>query len=390
MRHFSILASADHHWCVTSPRHAECLRIHRWMVQEARLRKPDVAISCGDLYEGVSTPADREAVAEWVTAMADICPLVVAKGNHDRPLDLSSLRRLRTRYPVHVVESWEVVHVGDAAIGVVAWPNRASLAAMLPGASAETLDEATGDAFRKVLGGIGDSLATHEGPRILAGHWQIDGAVTSTGQPLVGGGMRIGLADLALAQADIVLSGHIHKPQEWVHGGTEIVMCGSPFRTAFGEVEEKSVVRARWEHWDGEVTEPGARRWALESWSRVPTPATPMLLFTAAWRPETGMLSFEGETAPVGGAEVRLRYTAGADQRSQAKAFAEKLREAWLVAGALHVKVEEEVVPVTRARAPEVARASTLEEQLAAYWTARGVAVDPARARRIFTKLGEI
>ncbi|HEY2509471.1 MAG TPA: metallophosphoesterase [Polyangiaceae bacterium] len=391
MKSFSLLGSADHHWKRLGSRFAECQRIHAWTVEQTRLRAPDVFVSAGDLYEENSTPADREATADWVTAITETCPFVIAKGNHDRDLDLAYLRRLRTKFPVHVVESCGIVHIGPAAIAVVAWPNRSSLAAMLPGANAEQLDDATGDALRNVLSMLGAELAAHDGPRVLVGHFQIDGAVTSVGQPLIGGGMRLGLADLALARADIALCGHIHRPQAWTHGGTEIVMCGSPFRTAFGEVEEKSIVSARWEHWDGEVTEPGGCRWALEGWDRLPTPSTPMLLLSGRWEGDGRGLVLDDETAAcVAGAEVRFRYQVASDQQAIARAEAAKLREAWLVAGAVRVEVEKEVVPVVRARAPEVSRVATLPEQLDIHWASRGITLDPTRRARLHQKLGEL
>src|SRR5690606_10190933 len=72
------------------------------------------------------------------------------------------------------------------------------------------------------------------------------------------------------------------------------------------------------------------------------------------------------------GAEVRLRYHVAAAHREAARAAALELRDRLLDAGALSVKVEEELVVETRARTLAVAQAPTLAEKLDALWSARG------------------
>ena len=78
-----IVASGDHHFDEHSPRWAECLRIHRWMADEVRRRKPDLFLSGGDIYERASTPVERSAVAEWLTVLAETCPVIIAKGKYE-------------------------------------------------------------------------------------------------------------------------------------------------------------------------------------------------------------------------------------------------------------------------------------------------------------------
>jgi hypothetical protein len=51
--------------------------------------------------------------------------------------------------------------------------------------------------------------------------------------------------------------------------------------------------------------------------------------------------------------------------------------------GAVSVKVEEVVRPTSKARAPEVASAGSLDQKLAAYWTARGELPEKADRDRI-------
>jgi hypothetical protein len=57
--------------------------------------------------------------------------------------------------------------------------------------------------------------------------------------------------------------------------------------------------------------------------------------------------------------------------------------------GAVSVQVEEVVTPTTRARAPEIAAATTLREKVETLWTVQGF--DPGvRRQSLLAKLGQI
>lgn len=380
-----IIASGDHHFD-EHRKLAECVRIHAWIADLVRREQPDVFCSGGDIYERASTPAEREAVAEWLTAVAEVCPIVIAKGNHDRPLDAYWLRRLRTRHPV-IVEERAAVHViAGAAIATVAWPSRSALATMAGGDGAGT-EAAARDALAAVLRGLGSELAAHDGPRVLLGHFMIDGSKTSTGQELLGAEMNVSLADLALAGADVVLASHIHLAQSWEIDGRPVLMCGSPLRQNFGEMEEKSVVLLEWEARD------------LVRVERVPTPATPMVHVDATWTRDVsvdggavceGALVLAGGEPVVSGAEVRLRVHVSADHREAARRAAQEVADHYRERGAISVKVEEQVIASTRARTPEVAAAKTLADKLAALWESRNDVPDPVRRDALVRKLGEL
>lgn len=371
-----ILASGDHHFSEHS-RFAECKRVHQWMVEEVRRRKPAAFLSGGDIYESASTPLERAAVAEWLTAIAEVCPIVLSRGNHDRPFELGLLRRLRTKHPIIVEERCGVHYVGGAAIAVLAWPERATLLAQL--GSAADADMAAGDALRAVLRGLGAELAAYDGPKVLLTHCMLDGSKTSLGQPLIGASMNVGLADLALSNADFVIASHVHMPQEYYYGNTQFLYAGSPFRTAFGEVEQKSIV---------ELTL-GNEGTAL--WERIPTPATPMLLGEDEWRDGEWLCGWTGlDPDQASGAEIRLRWRVPSDQREEARRAVMQVRDDLLSRSAVSVKLDEVVIAVTRARAPQISAAKTLREKLDVLWTARNDVPDAARRERLLSKLAQV
>lgn len=394
----TIFAISDTHICATSPRWPECQRVLGWFANLA-LSGADLVIHCGDLYDRASTPVDRAFAASWLMRIASACPVIVVRGNHDVSRDLEILAALSSEHPIHVCEQPTVIVEAGVVVQCLPWPRVAELAART-GATGADLDERAREALRDVLRGLEcDARSLREGahrdsspdaPVILATHALITGAITSHGQPLVGGELALGLADLALAEADVMIAGHIHAPQQWDHGGKRIAYCGSPFATAFGEHEGKSVVRLGVED-DGRV-----------SFSRIVTPAQRMIdvraevadpardpsAFGLGDLPSGPVFAHDGHRIDVAGHQVRLRYVVEAGCRELARAEAAKLRDGWLAAGAERVVVEPEVLVASTARAPEIARATTVREQLESMWVARSDR--PPDADGVLSALAEI
>lgn len=371
---------ADSHFDEHS-RFEETVRIHTWIARDMAERGVDLVLHGGDLYERKSTPRERLAAAAWLTSVAELRPVVIMRGNHDAVGDLALLGKLDTRHPIIVEEGAAVHVVAGVAVGCLAWPRRSELLAQAE--SHASAEDAARVALQNVVRGLGLEMGEHAGPRVLLAHAMVRGSVTSTGQPLVGCDMELGIEDLDLASADLVALGHIHKAQEWdistVAGlSRPVVYPGSPRRSNFGELEAKGYVVATFD---------GSR---LVSVERVETPATSMIHVEANVQELAGYWTLVADDAPeddaVLGAEVRLRYHVDADRREAGQRLAAHRKTELERAGAVHVQVEEVVIPTTRARAPEVAAAPGLAEKLAAYWEARGTTPTEDRARELVRK----
>lgn len=358
-----LLATGDNHF-FRRRRFAECVRVHAWMVELARDAKIDIFLSGGDMYEEGSDPLEREAVAEWVTAMAEVAPGLVVRGNHDIPRDVDLLRRLRTKHSVTVEEGAGVHLIAGAAIAAIAWPERAALLAAA--GSIEGTEALVREALQHVFRGLGAQLAQHDGPRLGLGHLMVDGSIASTNQPLLGLPINVSLAELALLNAHLGIVSHIHRAQRFDAFGVPWLYAGAPYRTDQSQTEPKSVVLAEFE---------GQRLVKLQE---VETPATPMAHLNAGWDAASGELKLE-QHGNLEGHEIRIRYNVAPDQQEQAKAFADGLERRLLGAGVKAVKMEPTVIAQTRARAPEVAAASALPEKLEAHW--RAVGFDPGDRR---------
>ena len=184
---------ADSHFDEAS-RFEECQRLHAWIADDMAARGVDVVLHGGDLYERRSTPAERRAASDWLRVVADRCPVVIVRGNHDAIGDLPLLAKLRTRHPIVVEEAAALHVVAGVAVAAVAWPRKAELLAALGRpVSHEEAGAVAAEALRGVLTGLGDELVQHACPRVLLMHAMVGGSITSTGQPLVGCDMELGL-----------------------------------------------------------------------------------------------------------------------------------------------------------------------------------------------------
>jgi DNA repair protein SbcD/Mre11 len=419
---------ADSHFDTTS-RFEECVRIHEWIADDIRKRGVQLLLHAGDVFERKSNPVERNAVAEWLTNVAEHCPVVIVRGNHDVVGDLAIFGKLEARHPITVVEDARVVDayprdVTQCAVLVacVSWPRKAELLARMIELRAEIakergedgpalppteeIQDVAGDMLRSVLRGLGAQMRVeNEGdPKILLMHAMVCGSVTSTGQPLVGCDMEVGLEDLGLVDADFYALGHIHKGQEWSWNSRPIIYPGSPRRTAFGELEEKDYLIVEFTPIEEEVNAvmTATTRWDVRV-ERVPTPCAPMLLLEGdyveavggevkefVWRTPVPLADPPFVAEKLAGAEIRLRYHVPADKRPAAKLLANTLADTYRTVGAVDVKVEEVVIPTTMARAPAIARAVTLEEKLQLYWDARDFNPSTERAEALLTKLHQL
>lgn len=373
---------ADSHFDEHS-RFEETVRIHDWIARDMAERGVDLVLHAGDVFERKSTPKERLAVAAWLWRVAELRPVVIVRGNHDAVGDLALQGKLQARHPIVVEEAAAVHVVAGVAVGCLAWPRRSELLAQAE--SHASAEDAARLALQNVVRGLGLEMARHAGPRVLLAHAMVRGSVTSTGQPLVGCDMELGLEDLSLADAHLVALGHVHMGQAWeTADGAPVVYPGSPRRSNFGELEAKGYLVVEF---DAE----GADEVRV---TRVETPATPMLHVTGAMAdgecPETGepirVLMLDDVPQELAGAEVRFRYSVPADERERARILADGWKTTFEFDGAVHVQVEEVVIPTTRARAPEVAAAPGLAEKLVAYWEARSTTPTEDRARELVRK----
>lgn len=384
-------------------------RILDFFADDIAERKVDLVIHTGDVFDKLSKALERLRFARFIQRCAETAPVVVVRGNHDAPADLAIFDSsyLRTGHPVIIEEAANVHELEKFLVAGVAWPKKAWMMA-----GTDYTDERA--ALQDILRGIGDkwkhaaapmpgTLVTHK-PRILAMHGMISGAKTSLGQPLVGCDMEVALDDLALADADLVLLGHIHLPQGFGPvNGAQVLYTGSSRRTAYGEKEEKSYVLAEFTEYEPPDTNIAAdpeqahlvwtnkhRDWTVNC-QRIRMPTTPMIMLDATYSDNKIVVDTPEAYSDIVGADVRLRYRCTAETREAARAAAERTRDEMLANhSAQNVTIDEQLTVVSTARVPEVAHATSLQDKLRMLRKARGETLPAEEEARLDSKVVEL
>jgi len=371
----SVLFLGDSHFDEGS-RFGECIAVHDRIADIARDHSVDLVVHCGDVFEGPRTAslAERAAFRAWAQRITETATLVAIRGNHDPRGELAEMAEFLPKF--RAIEQSDVLFLPygsegrTIALAGIAWPNRAQLLATAP--SRADGEASLAEALRSLFLGMRTELDAHQGPKFAAAHAMVRGSLTSAGQPLVGCDVEIGAEDLALLGVELVVLGHIHKSQEFCVGGTEILYTGSPRRTAFGEVEEKTVLIADFSD-DGLI---GTRH--------IPTGARPMVLIDGTLDdPKTGGVV-------VADADVRIRITCDAGQQIEAEQVARAGAALCMEGGAHSVKTEIVVRPETTARAPEVAEAPSLAAKLGVLWKARNATPEGDEREALTAMIAEI
>jgi exonuclease SbcD len=348
----------------------EQAEILRWIGDDALNVGAELLVCAGDIYDSVSTPRERQVMTQVVTAWSRLMPVVIVRGNHDRPADLYPLGRLRTDNPVVVCEyrphAFTIAgRSGDpVGVAVLPWPRKDQLVARAPDASALEIDAAITAGLRAILSGLNLELAETQGPKILVGHVELGGAMLDSGQPVAARcDVKISEGDLLGVEAYYYALGHIHAHQVI---GDRLCYAGSPRQCTFGEDNRKGYCLVNVgedpptiEHRRG----PGRELMTLESLDEL-------------------------ASAKVDGKAVRIVYeTTDAECAADGRKAGE-LRTMLLESGAHSVKLDPRVTTTTRVRSEEIKTARTTAERLDAYWAANGSR--PDRAHAMLEKLRQL
>lgn len=372
---------------------ADWRRVLWVFIEQARAHQVDLILIPGDLFERKSSPAERNAMADFLLEAAErVAPIYIVPGNHDAEGDLEIYGRLDADSFVEILER-PTVEPGSAsryvigqttvatpgervAVLALPWFTKRHLAALCPAeaGTAETT-EATIQAAQGLLAMIraeADHCRQQGMIPLLVAHVQVAGSEVSTGQTLIGQTVELAPGALRDAGCEYVALGHIHKRQAWYDG--RVAYSGSPRRCNFGEPEAKG--------WNL-VTIEGGRFAGCEF---VELPARRVVLLEADWSEGVGTL--RATSGEVEGALVRFRCRVR--PRDLHLVDSEQIERDLRRLGAATAKCEIVVEHETRARCAGVAEAESVWEKLLAYWEAKGVELEPAQATRLEAKVAEL
>lgn len=323
--------------------------------------KGGTLVVAGDIFDGASSPAERNAAIEIFTTWADAAPVVAVRGNHDRPGDVAFLSKLRAKNRIHVTEGFEFLDTPECLFVLMGWPSRGRVAAWLPEADRISVDAAATGAVRMLFAGAKVRAQSAEKPVVFVGHVELGSATMDSGQPIAGrADIAIGEDDLLEMGADVYLLGHIHKRQIL---RDKLVYPGSPRQMSFGEGVGHGYVT--WEPG-------GAPRF-------VDIDSPKFVTVDAEWIDDK--MEYDN-TSPGIDDHVRLCYEVHESDRAQAYEAASK----W-AAGYTHCKIDPTVTTEAHVRSETIRIAKTPAEKLESYWSSKQ---RPERAVQILAKLNEV
>ncbi|MNK92670.1 Nuclease SbcCD subunit D [compost metagenome] len=345
-------------------------------INDAIARDVDLFVQAGDVFDTKSTPIERNAFAGALRRMAAQAPVVIIRGNHDKPGDLDIFDQLETDFPVYVYDQPKEITVAGVRVYALPYLDKSTAVATLASdLGIEETDEAITTLVATTLERWrGDLVHTVDAPAILLGHLTIAGSILSNGEPHPHQGVQLAIGDFD--GFDAAMLGHIHKAQVCDAAG-RIRYPGSISRANFGEQQDPK----GWWLWDIPA------RGADPRVEFVEVPARRMLTFTAEYFEEFGWEE-NADVEAAQGAEVRVRITVPEDRQTEAAAKAESVRKA--LAHAHSLKVETRTVPVGRVRAGQIVEAKTPAEKLSAYWLATESPALGQDEDRLQAKLGEL
>lgn len=351
----------------------------------------DLLAVTGDLYGHTvphrSTPNERRVLFGWIAGVARENPemaIVIVYGNHDYPGDLEPLEHLGNEEQVHVYSraaaEWLSVRgwAGEAKRAEVLILPFVTKAAMLDatGTDAGLADvrQTTQSAVSALLGLWAARSKGGADYRVLLGHVQVSGSRLSGGELLVTNEPEVSAGDLAALDLDAGLIGHIHVAQE---AAPKVWFGGSPWSSNFGEHDPKG-----WCLWtiDEAAAPPPAGAELLAEYDggrsrvwRYASQCPRLITLRYAW--DGAVWTRQPNAAALRacvGHHVRALISFRADQRASVPEVT--------VPGALTFRLDSEVIPTERVRAPAVAEAADLPGKLTAYWET--LAASPAPDER--------
>lgn len=373
-----VVLIGDIHLSERSVRFGHVLEVLDAVIEDAEVQAAGDALGwvlLGDLFEG------QPAGTEYAALFNRIARMRRAHADHRRPVGVV----LGNHEAYSALAFWE--HLGVVA----AWHKPMRL--MLPGAGAEVLLIPYPRRGRPPFDGLEDDgtiagsmsaaaariaeLIAHESragrPLIVAGHFTIEGMRVKDSEFELHTATEVVVPRAAFDGVALAAVGHIHTAQDVA---PHIVGVGSLIRHSFAEAaDEKSYTL---------VTIDSGR----VSWERRPVPARGMEQIRVVWPGDVREdPSAIGDVAgDCAGKEVKVLVEIPEEQLATFDATVfDPIRDA-----AAHFVLEKVVIPVQRARAPEIATAMTLDDQLVAWLTATNAQIGSEDYERLSAKAAEV
>ncbi len=238
-----------------SARVTDFLRRMDEMIDYARAHQVDLSIFAGDAFKTrTPNPTYQREFAWRITDLARLAPVVMLTGNHDLQPTTNKASSIEIYRVLDVPNVWladdyegrvfETAH-GGVYVGAAPYPMRARLLDTLPSDGIRTIADSDALMVRQLnaqLERLAAEADQHALPRLLTGHFAVDGASEGS-EKLIKFGRDVVVPRSVVADPrwDYVALGHIHQHQNLTAGRDgvpPVVYSGSMERIDFGEERE--------------------------------------------------------------------------------------------------------------------------------------------------------
>lgn len=221
-----ILHTGDNHF--SGQRLSECVAIFEGMINYGVNNKVDYWVIAGDLLDKnttINSPEFYESV-RLVKKVADYCPLLIVRGNHDPKRGLMIYGKIKSVHPITIVDAVSVLEHDGLNILCLPYTNAMEFA------SSTTLSGVWDDGAQHYRNEINE-FKKRDGKKMVVCHLSIRGAQFANSETIVDGETMLDVDDFD--GVDYTLLGHIHNSVQEIFAGKMIRYCGVSYRTRFDE-----------------------------------------------------------------------------------------------------------------------------------------------------------
>lgn len=209
-----------------------------FMLDTAVEEETDLAVIAGDCFDSRDIKLDSQSaklIIKTVSELANQCPVLIVLGtpSHDGTAP-EILNYAQGAHKIVVASKPDQINIrNEVIVSLIPQPTKQFF--QTQSGISDSNFEIT-QAMNGLFMGMGARASEHpDVPHILVYHGAISGAKMSNGQTLTGQDIEVSIDQLALAQADLNLCGHIHIRQQI---GKITFYSGSLFPLNWGENHE--------------------------------------------------------------------------------------------------------------------------------------------------------
>jgi DNA repair exonuclease SbcCD nuclease subunit len=347
----------------------EQLAIMHWIAGDINDREVDVVLVAGDVFNGITTPDERNVTIEIFRALSAVAPVHLVRGNHDRLGDLHYLSCLKT-YPngiqVHDRPNFSFWHLDDVrsfSMATLPWPTKSGIVGAVEDLTLDKINIIGNTAMQRILGWF-----RMKKPDIILAHCELGAARMISEQPLAGRcEYELMVYDLLGINAEYSALGHIHDRQEWCSDHQIVRYSGAVRHTAFGGRTDPGYTIVDINN-DATIT------------THVPVPSRQLRTIVLE-------SSCTYDKPIIKGDAYRLQYKTSSDEREHKRSLVEAIESRLLTDGAQSVVLDPKVRITEVIRSKSIVTATTSADQVEEAWELTG---RPERGREIQEKLTSI